>query len=182
MATEKQKTAARRNLKKARAAQGSGARRAKGSGRRTASTSTAEQNRLSDDDFAFPKERKEPLTDAPHVRNTIARFDQVEDVSDADRTRLAANQVGGQEIQRRSLGKELASAVRGRQGEEALGADRVHVPNLSRGGRTTSAHHRANVALATDPPRMSERPCVSKVSVSVAVVPGGATRLNGERA
>ena len=35
--------------------------------------------------FAFPKERKEPLTDARHVRNAIARFNQVEDVSEAER-------------------------------------------------------------------------------------------------
>jgi hypothetical protein len=35
--------------------------------------------------FAFPKERKEPLNDASHVRNAIARFDQVEGVSDAER-------------------------------------------------------------------------------------------------
>jgi hypothetical protein len=35
--------------------------------------------------FAFPKERNEPLTDARHVRNAIARFDQVEGVSDAER-------------------------------------------------------------------------------------------------
>ena len=35
--------------------------------------------------FAFPKQRKEPLTDASHVRNALARFDQVEGVSDKDR-------------------------------------------------------------------------------------------------
>ena len=35
--------------------------------------------------FAFPKQRKEPLENASHVRNAIARFDQVEGVSDADR-------------------------------------------------------------------------------------------------
>jgi hypothetical protein len=40
---------------------------------------------LPDSAFAFPGERKEPLTDAKHVRNAIARFDQVEDVSDAER-------------------------------------------------------------------------------------------------
>jgi hypothetical protein len=40
---------------------------------------------LSDHVFAFPRERKEPLTDATHVRNAIARFDQVEGVSDAER-------------------------------------------------------------------------------------------------
>ena len=36
-------------------------------------------------EFAFPKQRKEPLTHARHVRNAIARFDQVEDVSDSER-------------------------------------------------------------------------------------------------
>jgi hypothetical protein len=35
--------------------------------------------------FAFPNQRKEPLTDARHVRNAVARFDQVMDVSDEDR-------------------------------------------------------------------------------------------------
>ena len=41
--------------------------------------------------FAFPKQRKEPLTDAQHVRNAVARFDQVIDVSDADRDLAFAN-------------------------------------------------------------------------------------------
>jgi len=35
--------------------------------------------------FAFPKERKESLNDASHVRNAIARFDQVEGVSESER-------------------------------------------------------------------------------------------------
>ncbi len=34
--------------------------------------------------FAFPKQRKEPLEDASHVRNAIARFNQVKGVSDAE--------------------------------------------------------------------------------------------------
>jgi len=46
---------------------------------------TRQQNRMSSQSFAFPKERKEPLNDAAHVRNAIARFDQVEGVSDAER-------------------------------------------------------------------------------------------------
>ena len=46
---------------------------------------------LPDSVFAFPSERKEPLTDAQHVRNAVARFDQVEDVSDADRALAFAN-------------------------------------------------------------------------------------------
>lgn len=35
--------------------------------------------------YAFPKQRKEPLEDARHVRNAVARFNQVEDVTDAER-------------------------------------------------------------------------------------------------
>src|ERR1700759_527639 len=44
-----------------------------------------ERNELSDSTFAFPRVRKEPLNDARHVRNAIARFDQVRDVSDTER-------------------------------------------------------------------------------------------------
>jgi hypothetical protein len=45
----------------------------------------AKENRLKDSQFAFPKERKEPLNDAAHVRNAVARFDQVEGVTDSER-------------------------------------------------------------------------------------------------
>jgi hypothetical protein len=44
-----------------------------------------DREELSDSDYAFPKERKEPICDADHVRNAIARFDQVEGVSDKER-------------------------------------------------------------------------------------------------
>ena len=50
-----------------------------------------ERNELPDSVYAFPKQRKEPLTDASHVRNAVARFDQVEDVSSADRDLAWAN-------------------------------------------------------------------------------------------
>ena len=47
---------------------------------------SAEQRKEMDDStYAFPAQRKEPLNDASHVRNAIARFDQVKDVSDSDR-------------------------------------------------------------------------------------------------
>ncbi|HEX2320051.1 MAG TPA: DUF6582 domain-containing protein [Streptosporangiaceae bacterium] len=84
MATSKQKQAAKRNVGKARQAQSA---RAHGTDvpRQGQGMSTAEKDRLADRAFAFPKERKEPLTDARHVRNAIARFDQVEGVSDAER-------------------------------------------------------------------------------------------------
>ena len=49
------------------------------------------QSDLPDNVFAFPYQRKEPLTDASHVRNAIARFDQVIGVSDEDRELAFAN-------------------------------------------------------------------------------------------
>src|SRR5439155_15141526 len=85
MATTKQKTAARRNIAKARKVQSARAHGAKIP--RSGGMSTAEENDLPDSKFAFPKERKEPLTDARHVRNAVARFDQVEGVSDSERDR-----------------------------------------------------------------------------------------------
>ena len=45
----------------------------------------AKRDHIDSDKFAFPKERKEPIHDAAHVRNAISRFDQVEGVSDDER-------------------------------------------------------------------------------------------------
>ena len=84
MATEKQKEAARRNIGKARQAQ-SARSHGEDAPRRGEGMSTADKDKLADREFAFPAQRKEPLTDARHVRNAIARFDQVEGVSDAER-------------------------------------------------------------------------------------------------
>jgi hypothetical protein len=84
MATEKQKEAARHNIAKAREAQSARAH-GKDVPRQGEGMSTAEKDALAEKEFAFPKERKEPLTDARHVRNAISRFDQVEEVSDAER-------------------------------------------------------------------------------------------------
>jgi hypothetical protein len=86
MATARQKEAARRNIAKAREVQSARAHGAK-IPRQREGLSTAEEDRLADKDFAFPKERKEPLTDARHVRNAIARFNQVEGVTDDERDR-----------------------------------------------------------------------------------------------
>lgn len=47
--------------------------------------SEKQRDNLDDDKFAFPQERKEPIENATHVRNAIARFNQVEGVSDDDR-------------------------------------------------------------------------------------------------
>jgi hypothetical protein len=50
-----------------------------------------ERNDLPESVFAFPRQRKEPLIDAEHVRNALARFDQVKNVSDSDRDLAFAN-------------------------------------------------------------------------------------------
>lgn len=47
--------------------------------------STHKRNSLPDSAFAFPKKRKEPIENAEHVRSAVARFDQVEGVSDSER-------------------------------------------------------------------------------------------------
>jgi hypothetical protein len=46
---------------------------------------TRQKNRMPSQAFAFPRERKEPLNDASHVRNAVARFAQVKGVSDSER-------------------------------------------------------------------------------------------------
>lgn len=50
-----------------------------------ATVSTRKRDSMPAQKFAFPKERKEPLNDASHVRNAIARFNQVEGVSETER-------------------------------------------------------------------------------------------------
>ena len=44
-----------------------------------------QKDKIPSSQYAFPKERKEPLNDASHVRNAAARFNQVKGVSDAER-------------------------------------------------------------------------------------------------
>ena len=41
--------------------------------------------------FAFPRARKEPMTDAAHVRDAMARFNQVKEVTNAERDLAFAN-------------------------------------------------------------------------------------------
>ncbi|MGH9125559.1 MAG: DUF6582 domain-containing protein [Acidimicrobiales bacterium] len=84
MATQRQKDAARKNLDKARSVQ---SQRAHGKDipKQSPGLSSAEENRMGESEFAFPKERKEPLGDASHVRNAIARFNQVEGVTEKER-------------------------------------------------------------------------------------------------
>lgn len=47
--------------------------------------SSGDRKHLASSDYAFPDKRKEPIENASHVRNAVARFDQVKGVSDDDR-------------------------------------------------------------------------------------------------
>ncbi len=53
--------------------------------------SSADRKDLPESVYAFPDKRKEPLTDAGHVRTALARFDQVKDVTDDERDLAFAN-------------------------------------------------------------------------------------------
>ena len=80
--------------------------------------SEKQRDSLDEDKFAFPKERKEPLEDASHVRNAIARFNQVEGVSDDERdaawTRIkkAADKYGVEVSEKswREIGKDSSAS------------------------------------------------------------------------
>jgi hypothetical protein len=53
--------------------------------------SAADQHSLPATAFAFPRARKEPMTDSTHVRDAMARFNQVTGVTDAERDLALAN-------------------------------------------------------------------------------------------
>jgi hypothetical protein len=89
----------------------------------TKKLSTADKKKLDDKQFAFPKERKEPLVDATHVRNAVSRFDQVEGVSDKERDRAwrrikAAAKKFGVDIEEKSW-HELSSGGKAKKKAKA---------------------------------------------------------------
>ena len=81
-----------------------------------------QESELPETAFAFPTQRKEPLTDAAHVRNTMARFSEVKDVSDEDRELAFANirkaakhyKIDMRETDWRQLGTRPSTARRSR--------------------------------------------------------------------
>jgi len=78
---------------------------------------TEDRKEISGKEFAFQKQRKEPLEDAAHVRNAIARFNQVEGVTEAEKdeawTRIkAAAKKFGVEMDESSRKELKASKVK----------------------------------------------------------------------
>jgi hypothetical protein len=60
--------------------------------------SSKQRDELKDSEFAFPKEDKEPINDASHVRNAVARFDQVKGVSNRERDEAWKGQDSSEEV------------------------------------------------------------------------------------
>ena len=85
MATTRQKAAARRNIKKAVSVSATRRRKGMTPKRGKHPLSSRAKREIPSGRFAFPKERKEPLSDPRHVRNAVARFNQVEGVTEAER-------------------------------------------------------------------------------------------------
>lgn len=86
---------------------------------RSSGLTTRQKDRMSSETFAFPAQRKEPLNDARHVRNAVARFDQVEGVSDKERDAAwrrirAAARKYGVEISARGWRQLMKGGKRGR--------------------------------------------------------------------
>ena len=86
-----------------------------------------DREELKDSQYAFPKERKEPLNDADHVRNAMARFDQVKGVSDderdeawkrikkaADKYGVEVHEKSWRELGKRTNSRELTGRAAGR--------------------------------------------------------------------
>jgi hypothetical protein len=49
------------------------------------SLTAEDREKMANSVYAFASKRKEPLNDASHVRNAIARFNQVKDATDEER-------------------------------------------------------------------------------------------------
>jgi len=140
MATARQKEAARTNIAKAREVQSERAHGAK-IPKQSQGLSTAAKDKLPEKEFAFPKERKEPLTDARHVRNAISRFDQVEGVTDAERdkawkrilTAAKRYDVEVSESSWRELGKSGKAGKNGKTGKS--GTPKSRTPKSSKASK-----------------------------------------------
>ncbi len=116
-----------------------------------------ERGDLPDSVYAFPKKRKEPLTDAKHVRNAIARFDQVRGVSDEERDLAFANikkaakhydvdvsedqwgELGRHEKTARSAASRSASAKKAASTRKKRGTGAASTPARKRGAKRAAA-------------------------------------------
>ena len=71
---------------------------------------------MTDPEYAFPEQEKEPIGDASHVRNAVARFMQVQDVTDDERDAAwrRIERAPGQGRRRETAGRTPEGANRAR--------------------------------------------------------------------
>ena len=123
-----------------------------------------ERGDLPDSVFAYPKERKEPMTDASHVRNALARFDQVEGVSDAERELAFANikkaakhygvdlseadwhELGRRPSTGRTTGARKKSAAKAAKTRKKRGTGSTTTPARKRGAKRAAATRKKSTA------------------------------------
>ncbi len=106
--------------------------------------------------FAYPRERKEPMTDASHVRNAIARFDQVRGVSDDARELAFANikkaarhySVAMTETKWKELGRRPSTSRPASARKESARKGAATRARRGSGGGTTPARKRGAVRVA----------------------------------
>ena len=91
----------------------------------------ASRDHIAEENFAFPKERKEPIHDAAHVRNAIARFKQVQGVTEAERRGLETHKIRREKTQGRVERKRLARTEL---------TTRMRVPSGCAARRTAAIH------------------------------------------
>ena len=124
-----------------------------------------ERGDLPDSVYAFPKKRKEPLTDAKHVRNAIARFDQVTDVTDAERDLAFANikkaakhyDVDVSETQWGDLGKKPSTGRTATDRKKSARKAATTRAKRGTGHKTTAARKRGAKRAATTRKRTSAK-------------------------
>lgn len=123
-----------------------------------------ERGDLPDSVFAYPKERKEPMTDASHVRNAISRFDQVEGVSSSERDVAFANikkaakhygvdmsessrsELGSKPRTGRTTAQRKASAKKGSSTRKRRGTGKGSTPGRKRGAKRAATTRKRNAA------------------------------------
>jgi hypothetical protein len=141
-----------------------------------------ERGDLPDSVYAFPKERKEPLTDESHVRNAVARFDQVRGVPDADRELAWANikkaakhygvdlsekdwhELGRQPSTRRTAADRKKSARKAAATRKKRGTGTGSTPARKRGAKRAAATRKKTSSKKTSRKKTSKKTTTRKTT------------------
>ena len=135
---------------------------------------------LPDSVFAFPHDRAEPMTNASHVRNAIARFDQVAGVTEEQRKLAFANIKKAAEHYGVDLEKHLAQlGSRPKTGRTAadrkVSAKKAAATRKRRASSAPAAKGKAAVKKTAPANKASARKATTRKKVSAKKKTGGKT-------